>query len=61
MGDAERMSGYQVNDATVSINGSHILSTRTDGMIAVGMSDHEVQRGRLISYRRCSDDRQGAG
>lgn len=42
LGDAERMSGYQVNDATVSINGSHILSTRTDGMIAVGMSDHEV-------------------
>ena len=42
LGDAERISGYQVNDATVSINGSHILSTRTDGMIAVGMSDHEV-------------------
>ena len=42
LGDAERMSGYQVNDATVSINGSHILSTRTDGVIAVGMSDHEV-------------------
>ena len=42
LGDAERMSGYQVNDATVSINGSHILSTRTDGMIAVGMSDHEI-------------------
>ena len=42
LGDAERMSGYQVNDATVSINGSHILSTCTDGMIAVGMSDHEV-------------------
>ena len=42
LGDAERMSGYQVNDATVSINGSHILSTHTDGMIAVGMSDHEV-------------------
>ena len=38
LGDAERMSGYQVNDATVSINGSHIMSTRTDGMIAVGIA-----------------------
>lgn len=42
LGDAERMSGYQINDATVSINGSHILSTHADGMIAVGMADHEV-------------------
>ena len=42
LGEAERMSGYQVNAATVSINGSHILSTKTDGMIAVGASDHEV-------------------
>ena len=47
LGDAERMSGYQVNDATVSINGSHIMSTRTDGMIAVGMADHEVNEDDL--------------
>lgn len=42
LGEAERMSGYQVDRATVSINGSHILSTHTDGMIAVGASDHEI-------------------
>lgn len=42
LGEAERMSGYQVDRATVSINGSHILSTRTDGMIAVGALDHEI-------------------
>ena len=42
LGEAERMSGYQVNGATVSINGAHILSTTTDGMIAVGSADHEV-------------------
>lgn len=42
LGDAERMSGHEVNDATVSVNGSHILSTKADGMIAVGMADHEI-------------------
>lgn len=42
LGEAERMSGYQVNDATVSINGSHILSTKADGMIAIGMAGQEV-------------------
>lgn len=42
LGEAERMSGYQVDFATVSINGSHILSTKTDGMIAVGAMDHEI-------------------
>lgn len=42
LGEAERMSGYEVNDATMSINGSHILSTKADGMIAVGMADHEI-------------------
>jgi cell division protein FtsA len=42
LGDAERMSGYQVNEATISINGTHILSTHADGMIAVGAADHEI-------------------
>jgi cell division protein FtsA len=42
LGEAERMSGYQVNAATISINGTHILSTKADGMIAVGAMDHEI-------------------
>lgn len=42
LGEAERMSGYQVDAATVSINGHHVLSTKADGMIAVGAMDHEV-------------------
>lgn len=42
LGEAERMSGYQVDSATISINGSHIVSTHADGMIAVGTSDHEI-------------------
>lgn len=42
LGEAERMSGYEVNEATISVNGSHIMSTKADGMIAVGMADHEI-------------------
>ena len=42
LGDAERMSGYEVNNATISVNGAHIISSKADGMIAVGMADHEI-------------------
>jgi len=42
LGEAERMSGYQVDSATISINGNHILSTHADGMIAVGSANHEI-------------------
>ncbi len=48
LGEAERMSGYQVDYATVSINGSHILSVKTDGMIAVGAMDHEISHDDLL-------------
>lgn len=44
LGEAERMSGYQVDVAALSINGAHILSTKADGMIAVGAADHEITR-----------------
>ena len=44
LGEAERMSGYQIDAATISINGAHILSTHTNGMIAVGGSNHEIAK-----------------
>lgn len=47
LGEAERMSGYQVDGATISVNGAHILSTRADGMVAVGAADHEITRDDL--------------
>jgi len=47
LGEAERMSGYQVDAATISVNGAHILSTHADGMVAVGSSDHEITRDDL--------------
>ncbi len=42
LGEAERMGGYEVRSAYVSINGSQILSTKTEGMIAVGPAEHEI-------------------
>ena len=42
LGEAERMGGYEVRDAYVSINGSQILSTKVEGMIAIGTTEHEV-------------------
>ena len=42
LGEAERMGGFEVNSAYVSINGSQILSTKTEGMIAVGTTEHEI-------------------
>ncbi len=40
--EVERMSGRDVNSAYVSINGSQLLSTHTEGMIAVGTVEHEI-------------------
>lgn len=43
LGEAERMGDYDVRSAFVSINGSQILSTKTEGMIAVGATtEHEI-------------------
>ncbi|MBR3180202.1 cell division protein FtsA [Candidatus Saccharibacteria bacterium] len=42
LGEAERMGGYEVRSAYVSIGGSQILSTKTEGMIAVGTVEHEI-------------------
>ena len=47
LGEAERMGGYDVRSAYVSINGSQLLSTRTEGMIAVGTVEHEIEDGDL--------------
>ena len=48
LGDAERMGGYDVRSAYVSINGSTVISTHTEGMIAVGTAEHEINDEDLI-------------
>jgi cell division protein FtsA len=54
LGEAERMSGYQVHAATISVNGAHILTTHADGMVAVGGSDHEINRDDLARIEEVS-------
>lgn len=39
---AERMSGHQIHAATISVNGSHIIGMSSRGVIAVGVSGHEI-------------------
>lgn len=39
---AERMSGYQIHGATLSVNGSHIIGMSSRGVIAVGAGGHEI-------------------
>lgn len=44
---AEKMSGYQVNAATLAVNGRNILSTHAEGMIAASsteITDGDVDR-----------------
>lgn len=45
--EAEHMGGHQVGSAVISVNGSQIISTRTEGMIAVGAVEHEVNENDL--------------
>ncbi len=40
--EAERLSGFEIREAVVNINGSQVLSTKTEGMIAVGTVEHEI-------------------
>lgn len=44
----EGMSGVKVDSANVSINGAHIGSTKIDGMIAVGVADHEIDEDDVV-------------
>ncbi|MES2630857.1 MAG: cell division protein FtsA [Patescibacteria group bacterium] len=54
LGEAERMSGYQVHSATLSVNGAHILTTHADGMVAVGGADHEINSDDLARIEEVS-------
>lgn len=40
--EAERVSGHQIDGATISINGSHILGMSSRGVVAVGSRGHEI-------------------
>jgi cell division protein FtsA len=44
---AERMSGHQIAEATVSINGSHVVGVSSKGVIAIATSGHEIDESDL--------------
>lgn len=46
--EVERMSNYRIEQAYVSINGSHVNSMKTSGMIAVGADNHEIDEQDLL-------------
>lgn len=39
---AERMSGYQIHAASISVNGSHIMAMSSKGVVAVNAQNHEI-------------------
>ncbi|MGD8374112.1 MAG: cell division protein FtsA [Candidatus Woesebacteria bacterium] len=50
--EAERMSGHQVDRATVNINGAHVTAMSSRGVVAVGSQDHEITD---IDLERCEE------
>lgn len=44
---AERLSGHQIEAATISINGAHVLGMSSKGVVAVGSRDHEINQDDL--------------
>ena len=47
LGEVERMCGFDIKSATISVNGAQILTTRAQGMIAVGAVEHEINTNDL--------------
>lgn len=45
---AERMSGQEVHEATININGTHVTSMDSRGVIAVGATGHEITPADLL-------------
>lgn len=52
LGEVERMSNHQVNSAYISINGSHVMSSKTSGMIAVGVDGRSIDMGDLARVKQ---------
>lgn len=52
--DAERMSGIAIERATISIDGSHIRSMNSRGVIAVSRADREITKEELIRVEKAA-------
>lgn len=51
LAEIEPMSGFTVKSAAYSINGTQVMSTRTEGMIAVGTTEHAINQDDLERVR----------
>jgi cell division protein FtsA len=40
--EAERISGMQINHATINVNGSHVLGINSEGVIAISAANREI-------------------
>lgn len=45
--EAERVSGHQIDAATIVINGAHVLGMSSRGVVAVGSHGHEINEDDL--------------
>lgn len=45
---AERMAGVDISQATVNINGSHISSLNSNGVVGVGRADQQINREDML-------------
>lgn len=52
--EAERMSGIAIERATVSVDGAHIQSLNSRGVIAVSRADHEITREELARVEQAA-------
>lgn len=52
--EAERMSGIAIERATVSVDGAHIQSMNSRGVIAVSRADHEITREELVRVEQAA-------
>jgi cell division protein FtsA len=52
--DAERMSGIAIERATISIDGSHIRSMNSKGVIAVSRADREITKEELVRVEKAA-------
>ncbi len=52
--DAERMSGIAIERATISIDGSHVRSMNSKGVIAVSRADREITKEELIRAEKAA-------
>ncbi len=51
---AERMSGISIGRATIAVDGAHIESLNSRGLIAVSRADHEITKEELARVEQAS-------